>query len=84
MNKLIAAIDALRPYAKAVVAFVAPGAVLIGQAVTEGSPGGTSITPAEWVAAAVACLVTSGVVYAVPNRARTVPPVTPDRLSAIE
>lgn len=57
-----------RPYAKAVVAFVVPGAVVIGQSVMESSPGGERITAAEWATALVACIVTAGSVYAVPNR----------------
>jgi multisubunit Na+/H+ antiporter MnhB subunit len=60
--------DKIAPYWKAVLAFIAPGAVTIGSAVTEASDGGTRITTAEWVAAAVACIVTSAAVYAVPNR----------------
>lgn len=60
--------DKITPYAKAIVAFITPGAVAIGQAVTDSSAGGSSITAAEWVSAAVACIVTSGVVYAVPNK----------------
>ena len=61
-------LEKVRPYAKAVVAFIAPGAVLIGAAVTEASPGGSAITGAEWVTAAVACVVTAAGVYGVPNR----------------
>lgn len=57
----------LAPYAKAVVALVAPGAVLIGSAVQDGSAGGAAITSAEWVQAIVACIVTAAGVYAVPN-----------------
>ena len=56
------------PYWKAVVGFVAPGAVLIGSAVLEGSDGGTAITVAEWVTAGVAMIVTSAAVYEVPNK----------------
>lgn len=60
--------NGLRPYAKAVIGFIAPGAVLIGAAVTDASAGGTSITTAEWVTAAVACVVTSAGVYGVRNK----------------
>ena len=49
------------------VALVAPGAVLIGSAVQDGSAGGAAITSAEWVQAIVACIVTAAGVYAVPN-----------------
>lgn len=58
----------IAPYWKAVVGFVAPGAVLIGAAVTESSAGGAAITQAEWVTAAVACVVTSAGVYAATNK----------------
>ena len=64
-------------YWKAIVAFVAPGAVLIGSAVLESSPGGSSITTAEWVTAAVACVVTSSTVAAKSNATRN-----PDELGA--
>lgn len=58
----------LAPYWKTVVGFIAPGAVIIGSAVTEASDGGTRVTTAEWVTALVACIVTSAGVYTVPNR----------------
>jgi hypothetical protein len=69
-------------YAKAVVGLIAPGAVVIGSSVLEGSDGGTAITTAEWITAAVACVVTAAGVYATPNRARATtirvqPPVQP-------
>jgi len=57
----------LSKYWKAVVGFVAPGAVLIGSAVTEASDGGSRITTSEWVTAAVACIVTAAGVAAVRN-----------------
>lgn len=56
------------PYMKALMGFIAPGAVIIGSSVTPGSDGGAAITAAEWVTAAVACIVTSAGVYAVENR----------------
>jgi len=59
--------NSIKPYFKAVVGFVVPGAVVIGSAVLDGSDGGTAITGAEWVTAAVACIVTSGAVYAARN-----------------
>ena len=43
----------IKPYAKAVLAFIAPGAVVIGSAVTEASDGGTAITGAESSALAI-------------------------------
>jgi hypothetical protein len=60
--------DKLAPYWKAVLAFIAPGAVTIGSAVTDASDGGDRITTAEWVTALVACVVTAAAVYATPNR----------------
>ena len=57
----------VKPCLKAVVAFVAPGAVLVGSAVLDTSQGGATITQAEWVTAAVACLVTSATVWRVAN-----------------
>ena len=54
-------------YWKAVVGFVVPGAVIIGSSVTTGSDGGSHITFAEWVTAAVACVVTSGGVAVAEN-----------------
>ncbi len=55
-------------YWKAVVAFVAPGATIIGYSVTEASDGGSVITQGEWITAIVACIVTSGSVAAVTNK----------------
>ena len=60
-------IDKIAPYAKAVVGFVAPAATLLIAAVQTGSDGGTAVTPAEWITAACACVVTAATVYAVPN-----------------
>ena len=57
----------IAPYWKSVVGFIVPGAVVIGSAVQAGSDGGTIITGAEWVTAIVACVVTAGAVYGVPN-----------------
>lgn len=59
MNVLIAIQQVAPKYWKAILAFVAPGAVVIGSAVLDSSAGGSSITTAEWVTAAVACVVTS-------------------------
>ncbi|MBK9087502.1 MAG: hypothetical protein IPL80_19920 [Sterolibacteriaceae bacterium] len=58
----------LKPYAKAVVAFIAPGVVLLVQAVTDGSPGGAAVTGPEWVGIGAAMILTAAGVYAVPNR----------------
>lgn len=61
-------LERVAPFWKAVVGFVAPGAVSIGAAVTEASDGGSAITQAEWITAIVAMVVTSAAVYGVPNK----------------
>jgi uncharacterized membrane protein len=55
-------------YAKAIVGFLAPGVVVIGSSLADASDGGSQITTFEIVSALIACLVTGGFVYAVPNR----------------
>lgn len=61
-------LHSLSPYWKAILGFLAPGAVIIGSAVTEASDGGTAITTAEWVTAVVTMIVTGAAVYGVPNK----------------
>lgn len=56
------------PYFKAVVAFIAPGAVVLTSAVTDASAGGEFITSGEWVTAICATIITGAAVYAVPNK----------------
>lgn len=56
-------------YWKAILAFIVPGAVIIGSAVTGDSDGGSTITTAEWVTAVVAMIVTGGAVAAGPANA---------------
>lgn len=53
---------------KAVVGFLAPAIVVLGSAVLDTSDGGSQITTAEWVTAAVAAVTTSVGVYTVRNR----------------
>jgi hypothetical protein len=53
----------VRRCAKALVGFVAPGAVLVIAAVQEGSPGDGAITSGEWWTIAAVCVATSGGVY---------------------
>lgn len=53
---------------KAVIGFVAPGAVLIGSATLSESAGGDHVTTSEWVTALVACVVTAAGVYTVKNQ----------------
>lgn len=54
-------------YWKAVVGFIAPGAVLVGAATLSESVGGDRITQSEWITALVACVVSASGVYAVRN-----------------
>ena len=61
--------DKIAPYWKAVMAFIAPAAVVIMASVTDASAGGADITAAEWITALCTAVVTSAGVYAVPNRA---------------
>lgn len=61
-------VDVLKGSAKAIVGFIAPGAALIGAAVTDQSPGGEAITRGEWITGLVACITTAAVVWAVPNK----------------
>ena len=60
--------NALAPYYKAVMGFLAPGAVVIIASVPEASDGGTAITGSEWVTALCTAIVTAAGVYAIPNR----------------
>jgi len=59
--------NALAPYFKAVVAFIAPAAVVLTSAVQTNSVGGELITSGEWVTAICATVITGAAVYAVPN-----------------
>jgi len=61
-------IDSIKPYAKAIVAFVTPGVTGLLAAVQDASPGGSSVTGPEWVGIAAACILTGGAVFSVPNR----------------
>lgn len=54
-------------YRKAVLGFIAPGVIIIGNSVTSASDGGSHITGAEWVTAVVACIVTGAAVARVRN-----------------
>lgn len=53
----------LAPYAKAIVAALVAGLTVLGSAITDGV-----VTPAEWIAVAIAVLGGGGLTYAVPNR----------------
>lgn len=61
-------------YWKAFIAFIAPAAVIIGASTLSGSDGGSAITKAEWITAAVAAVVTSAGVGATKNRQDPPPP----------
>ena len=61
-------LDALKPYATAVVAFIAPGATVAVASVQSGSEGGGTITSAEWVTIIATMIITAGAVYTVPNK----------------
>lgn len=57
----------LAQYWKAVLAFIVPGVVTLGSAITAGSDGGNRITSTEWLTAAFACVLTAGAVYGKAN-----------------
>lgn len=61
----------LAPYAKSIIAFVAPAATALIAATQDGSPGGSAITSTEWLVAGLTAVVTSATVWAVPNKDRT-------------
>lgn len=67
----MSALETVGTVAKAVVAFVAPAAVVLVSAVTEASAGGETITQGEWVTAACATVITAAGVYLTPNRLTT-------------
>jgi len=54
----------LGDFLQALIAFLAPGAAIMGVALLVSSPGGETITASEWVTAAVGCVVTSAAVEA--------------------
>lgn len=59
--------NALAPYWKAVVAFIAPGAVSFTAAVQENSIGGEHVTNGELITALSAMFITAAAVYRVRN-----------------
>lgn len=64
-------LDKIAEYRKALAGILVPGLTVLGLALTDASPGGASVTPAEWVAVALAALGTGTAVAAVPNRTST-------------
>jgi len=61
-------VSPLAPYFKAVVAFIAPAAVVLTSAVTEASAGGVFVTQGELITAGCATVITAAAVYAAPNK----------------
>lgn len=53
-------INEARRFAKAIVAFVAPGAVLVIASVQPGSPAGEAISSGEWWTIAATCVAAAG------------------------
>lgn len=70
--------NALAPYAKAVVAFIAPGAVAIAAAVQPNSLGGEHITNGELVSAVCAMFITAYAVWQTPNKPAAAVPAPVD------
>lgn len=62
--------EAIAPYWKAVMGFLAPAATVVIASVLPGSDGGQVITGSEWITALATAVLTAGTVYAVPNKAR--------------
>lgn len=60
--------NSIAPYWKALIGFIAPGAVVLTGAVTETSAAGASITTGEWVTAVCAAVITGAAVYGKSNR----------------
>jgi hypothetical protein len=61
-------LDKIKPYAKAVVAFLVPTAGSLVGAMQDASPGGSTVTAAEWIGALIIGVTSSGFVYGTPNR----------------
>jgi hypothetical protein len=57
----------VKPYLKAITAFVVPFAGQVVAAMQDGSPGGSNITSQEWLTAALLSIVAAGAVFGVPN-----------------
>lgn len=65
----------IEPYWKALVAFLAPAAAVVGTSVLPESDGGAAITGSEWVTAVVTAVVTAAGVYAKANHPHPPPPI---------
>ena len=66
----------LAPYAKAVVAFVAPGAGILIGAVLPGSIGGEFVTQGELITAVCVSITTAAAVWRIPNKPEDAAPAT--------
>lgn len=64
-------LEKLAEYRKALAAFLVPALTILGLSFSATSDGGPAITPAEWVAIAIAALGTSAIVGVVPNALTT-------------
>ena len=62
--------EALAPYYKALMGFLAPAATIVIASVLEGSDGGSRITGSEWITALATAVLTAGTVWRVPNQAK--------------
>lgn len=62
---------------KAIVGFFTPGIIAFGVAIATESPGGDTVTAAEWVGIVLAMLVTGGLVFTVPPAPYKVPDSSP-------
>lgn len=69
-NQTAGPVDRIRPYLKAVAAFVLPGVVLLPAAALPPSDGGRTITTYEILLALAACITTAAGVYRTKNRPR--------------
>ena len=65
---------------KSIVAFVTPGVVALGVALTAGSPGESAVTKEEWLGIAVAMFGTSLLVFKARNADAEKPAVAGDPL----
>jgi hypothetical protein len=61
-------LNAVLPYAKAVVGFLTPGVLALVAANQAESPGGSAVTSSEWISVLAACILTGGLVFGVPNK----------------
>lgn len=58
---------------KAITAFATPGVVALGVALSTDSPGGETVTSAEWLGVIAAMFITGGFVFSVKNAPKDPP-----------